>query len=405
MSLSETTISPESTPIVDDRKIAKTAGYYLAFTALGMVAAVLGPTLPGLAEHTQTELREISFLFTARSFGYLIGSLLSGRLYDRLPGHPLLAAVLILVAATMALTPMVPLLWLLIVVLLFMGMGEGVLDVGGNTLLVWVHRHKVGPFMNALHFFFGAGAFIAPIIIAQAVKMSGDIHWAYWSLALLIFPISLWLLRLPSPLVQTVSEDEPTGQVNHLLVALIVFFFFLYVGAEVTFGGWIFTYTVTLELTTETFAAYLTSAFWGMLTVGRLAAIPIAFRVRPRFILLSDLLGCLTSVGIILLWPNSLVAVWLGALGLGFSMASIFPTTLNLAEGRMTITGRVMSWFFVGASIGAMFLPWFVGQLFDSFGPQMMMFIILIDLLIATGLFFILISYSTRTKAGNEEKI
>jgi FHS family Na+ dependent glucose MFS transporter 1 len=174
------------------------------------------------------------------------------------------------------LTPTIPLLWLLIAVLLLMGIGEGVLDVGGNTLLVWVHRRKVGPFMNALHFFFGAGAFIAPIIIAQAVKMSGDIHWAYWILALLILPVSLWLLRLPSPTAQTISKDDPAGQVNHLLVALIVLFFFLYVGAEVSFGGWVFTYAVTLELTTETFAAYLTSAFWGSLTVGRLLAIPIA---------------------------------------------------------------------------------------------------------------------------------
>jgi FHS family Na+ dependent glucose MFS transporter 1 len=405
MSLSETTIAIESVPTAEDRKIAKTAGYYLAFTALGMVAAALGPTLPGLAEHTQTGLREISFLFTARSSGYLIGSLLGGRLYDRLPGHPLMTIVLMVMAVTMALTPIIPLLWLLIAVLLLMGIGEGVLDVGGNTLLVWVHRHKVGPFMNALHFFFGAGAFIAPIIIAQAVKMSGDIYWAYWSLALLIFPISLWLLRLPSPPAQTVSEDRPTGQVNHLLVALIVCFFFLYVGAEVAFGGWIFTYAVTLALTAKTFAAYLTSAFWGMLTVGRLVAIPLAIRVRPRFILLGDLLGCLVSVGIILIWRDSLIAVWLGAFGLGFSMASIFPTTLNLAERRMTITGRVMSWFFVGASTGAMFLPWFIGQLFDAFGPQMVMLIILIDLLIATGLFFVLISHSARAVTGNGEEI
>jgi hypothetical protein len=34
-----------------------------------------------------------------------------------------------------------------------LGMAEGALDVGGNTLLVWVHQEKVGPFMNGLHFF------------------------------------------------------------------------------------------------------------------------------------------------------------------------------------------------------------------------------------------------------------
>ena len=35
-----------------------------------------------------------------------------------------------------------------------------------NPLLVWVHGDEVGPAMNGLHFFFGVGAFLSPIIIA-----------------------------------------------------------------------------------------------------------------------------------------------------------------------------------------------------------------------------------------------
>lgn len=385
----------------DERKTAKTAGYFMAFISLGMIAAVLGPTLPGLAEHTGSTLREISYLFTARSLGYLLGSLLAGRVYDRLPGHYLMAATLVVMAVTMALTPVIPLLWILIIVLVAMGLGEGMVDVGGNTMLVWVHREKVGPFMNALHFFFGVGAFIAPIIIAQAVAMSGDIYWAYWTLALLIVPVSLWVLQLPSPTPQRVSEKRTAGEVNHYLVALIFLFFFLYVGAEVAFGGWVFTYAVTLELSNETMAAYLTSAFWGMLTVGRLVGIPIAMRARPRYILLGDLLGCIISLALMLLW-RSPAAVWLGTLGIGFSMATIFPTTINLAERRMVMTGNVMSWFFVGASSGAMVLPWLIGQLFDTSGPSVVMSIILIDLLIATGLFFVLIAQS-KTDDETEE--
>ena len=38
-------------------------------------------------------------------------------------------------------------------------------------------------------------------------------------------------------------------------------------------------------------------------------------------------------------------------------VASIFPTTLSLAERHVTITGQVAGWFFVGASLGGMSLP------------------------------------------------
>ncbi len=402
--MSELTASTKSVSTLDTGgRISKTAAYYLAFIALGLTSASLGPTLPGLAENTHTHLREISFLFTARSLGYLLGSFFGGRLYDRRPSHPVMGLMIIGVALALALIPTVSLLWILVGLLLILGLAEGGVDVGGNTLLVWVHRHQVGPYMNGLHFFFGIGAFLSPLIIAQAVLVSGTISWAYWILAMLVVPAALWLLRLPSPVAQKVSKDGSVGQVNHRLVALIVLFFFLYVGSEVAFGGWIFTYAVELKIATETVAAYLTSAFWGALTVGRLLAIPIAARVRPRYILLGDVVGCIVSVGLILAWPGSLAAVWLGTLGMGLSMASIFPTMLSLAERRMTVTGQVTGWFFVGASAGGMSLPWLIGQLFESTGPQVVMTAILVDLVLALGILFVLLAFSTPTVVKAEK--
>jgi fucose permease len=397
----DATLSQEAAHPVAGR-LSKTAAYYLAFVALGLTTAALGPTLRSLAENTQANFGQISFLFTARSLGYLIGSFIGGRLYDRRPGHPVMALMIIGVAIGLVLIPTASLLWLLIGILLMVGLAEGAVDVGGNTLLVWVHRHLVGPYMNGLHFFFGLGALLSPLIIRQARLISGDITWAYWILALLVATTALWLLRLPSPPAQTVSKDGPAGQVNHRLVALIVVFFFLYVGAEVGFAGWISTYTVELNIAGETVADLLTSAFWGALTLGRLLAIPIATRVRPRYILLGDLLGCLVSVGLMVIWPGSLAAVWLGALGLGLSMASIFPTTILLAERRMTVTGQVTGWFFVGASPGGMCLPWLIGQLFESIGPQVVMITLLVDLILNLGILLILLAYSTPPTAKKE---
>jgi fucose permease len=255
-------------------KISKTIAYYLAFIALGMTTASLGPTLPGLAEHTQTRLGEISFLFTARSLGYLLGSMRGGRWYDRTPGHRIAALMLLLMAGMMALIPSLPLLWLLAAALLALGFGEGTLDVGGNTLLVWVHRERVGPFMNALHFFFGVGSFLAPLIIAQAILLSDDITWAYRALAILILPAAALLWRLSSPEIPQAARDEQAGRANYGLVALFALYFFLNVGAEGSFGGWIYTYARAMNLGTEITAAYLTSAFWGAFTVGRLLSSP-----------------------------------------------------------------------------------------------------------------------------------
>jgi MFS transporter, FHS family, Na+ dependent glucose transporter 1 len=389
---------PDTTATPTGRSLlrAQTASYYGAFIALGLVAAVLGPTLPSLQANTRTQLQDISLLFTMRALGYLLGSLQGGLLYDRRRGHPIIAIVLVGIAGLLAVVPLIKFLWVLVAIFLLIGVGEGMLDVGGNTLLVWGHGASVGPYMNGLHFCFGLGAFLAPIIVAQIVALGGASMWSYWVLAALIAPVALALLRLPSPAARHSVYADVEVRIDYWLVAFIVLFFVLYVGAEVGFSGWVFSYAAALRLTNTESAAYLTSAFWGALTLGRLLAIPLAARLRPRTILLADLAGCLLSVGCIVLWPGSMAVLWLGAAGLGLAMASIFPTMLSFAARRMPTTGKITSWFLVGASFGAMSLPWLIGQLFEPLGPRIAMIVILIDLLAACAVFLLLIRYAGR---------
>lgn len=393
MSIPVTTITEEPALPQNIRPIASTIAYYAGFIALGLSVASLGPTLPSLAQHTRTNLGEISFLFTAHALGYLLGSFQGGRLYDRMRGHLVLSAALFLMVAMMVLVPTIPALWALTLVVLLLGVSQGTVDVGGNTLLVWVHRNKVGPFMNGLHFFFGVGAFLSPVVIAMAMSRTGDIDWAYWALALMILPAAVLFLYIPSPKDHASSTSQASNGISVMTVVLIASFFFLYVGAESSFGGWIYTYALKRDLANATSAAYLTSAFWGALTVGRLVGIPIAARFRPRTILAADLAGCLASISLILLMPGSLVATWVGTLGMGFAQASIFPTVISLAERRMLITGKVTGWFFVGSSLGGMTLPWLIGQLFERIGPQAAMTAILVDLVISVFVFAALILY------------
>ena len=398
-------ISPVSGPPDTWQSVSTTISYYAAIFALGLAATVVGPTLPGLAKHTHTDLSTISFLFPARALGYMLGSLQSGRWYDHLPGHAVLAAGLLMMAVAMVLTPLMSLLWALTAAFLVLGVADGMVDVGSNTLLVWVYRDKVGPFMNGLHFSFGIGALLAPVVIAQAMAISGDIAWAYWVLAVLMLPGALWVLRLPSPTVPIGTHDGPTARGNRVLLVLIALFMALYVGAETGFGGWIFSYAVALHLSDAPGAAYLTAAFWGALTVGRLLSVPLATRVRPSTIVLGDLVGCLVSVGIMTLKAQSVIAIWLGTCGLGLFMASIFPTTLVFAERRMVITGRVTSWFLVGAGVGGMSLPWLIGQLFESMGPHVLLGTVMAALLVATGVFGIIMRCSMRPAMHNDAKV
>jgi FHS family Na+ dependent glucose MFS transporter 1 len=363
-------------------KLVLTAAYYLSFIMLGLLTAAEGPALPGLAENTASTLDQISLIFVFGSFGYLLGSLLGGQAYDRLPGHRVISLTLLAFTLCTALIPFMYRLWSLLFVLFVLGLAKGALDVGGNTLLFWVHSDKAGPFMNGLHFFFGLGASVAPLILARVLQVTGEIQWVFWLFALLSFPLAIWLWVLPEPPIVKTDSENGNAPFPIIPVALLVLAFVLYVGGEVGFGNWIYTYALTLGLGTNITSAYMTSAFWGTFTLGRLLGIWVSTRTRPATILVVDLLGCIASLGLVLLWRNSTIALWTGAIGLGLFMASIFPTTLMLAGERMRISGAMTGWFLAGASIGGMTLPWGIGQAFVRVGAVTMPILVLVSVVL-----------------------
>ena len=370
----------------------RAATYYLIIILVGFVASILGPSLPTLAANTGAQLALLGSLFTVRSLGGLIGSSLSGRLYDRFTGHRVLMITLIGLALSLAVTPLLSSVWLLWIFIFLWGLSESFLDVGVNTQLVWTYRARVSPYLNALHFFFGVGALLAPLLYVRSIDSTGQLNLAYWSLALAMLPLAIWVASISSPkspASDPTSNGETTFSVPVLLICLV---FFLYVGAEVSYGGWIYTYALESGLGNINTAGYLNSAFWGMLTFGRLLAIPAAMRIRPSQILTFALIGCLLSLGLLWLPNTTPQLLWIGTLGLGFSMAPIFPTMLAVAGRRLAMTGRVTGWFFVASNAGGMTVPWLTGLFIQALGPQSMMPLLFLDVGLAALTFAVLIA-------------
>lgn len=371
------------------QKHITTTAYYLAFILLGLTIAAEGPTLLKLAEHTSSALDQISSIFLFGSLGYLLGSYTGGRLYDRVSGHRFMSGVLVCLGMTVALVPLASSRWALFTIVLVSGIFKGGLDVGCNTLLLWVHNETVGPFMNGLHAFFGVGAFIAPLIVARVISVTGDIYWVYWIFAIAALPLALWIWNLPSPVSRAVPAHHESAPFPILPVLTMVLCFVLYVGGESGYGAWIYTYAFTLRFGTVVTAAYLTSAFWGSFTLGRLFGIWVSTRARPMTILALDFAGCIISLGLILLFQESAVMLWIGTVLFGISQASIFPTFLTLAEERMHITGTIAGIFLVGAGAGGMILPWLIGQAFVKVSPNAMMGLIFIGVFLNLLMWFL----------------
>ena len=367
-----------------NQKYNVTAAYYLTFILLGFTIAVEGATLLQLARNTSSTLDQISLIFFFGSLGYLTGSYASGKIYDRVPGHRIMAGVCVLLALCMTLIPVSKILWILLVVVFILGVAKGALDVGCNTLVIWVHREKAGPFVNGLHAAFGLGAFTAPLVVQSIITATDSINWVYWSCAMIAIPIGLWLNWTPSPVARKTPDQHVNSPVQAIALVMMVLCFAFYVGAESGYGNFIKTYTIILDLGSESQANFLNSAFWGSFTLGRLLGIWASTRFHALSLLYVDLAGCLASAIFVFLIPGSVTALWIGTVLLGIFLASIFPALLALSDERMHITGSMAGWFLVGASLGGMTIPWGIGQAVVRFGGRAMTEIIIACLLANT---------------------
>lgn len=403
MTMTTTSMSARSNP-KQSKRMQYSFAYFTTFLILGIATSAFGTTLPDLADQTGSTLRQISVIFSANALGYILGSLLGGWLFDRRQGHPVLANTLITFCLLFFILPLVPSLWLLVTIIGFVGFGMGIIDVGGNTLIVWLFGRDVGPYMNTLHLSFGVGALLSPLLVDRVVISLGEIRWVYWILAFLIVPIIFWLTRIPSPdrpADTAQSEGATPVRRNSIMIILISGLFFLHVGTELGFGGWIYSYAVAVQIGPDTAARLLNAIYWGGFTLGRLISIPLAIKLRPQTMILIDLIGALASFSVLLFLPAWPPAIWAATFGLGLSVASLFPSSINLTERLMPITGRVTSYLLVGGNAGSMIIPWFIGQMFETEGPQSMVIILAGAIAIELVLFLGILLYSKQRSDFN----
>jgi FHS family Na+ dependent glucose MFS transporter 1 len=420
------------------RRWSITAGYFGSFFSIGLCLASLGPILPVLAEKTGSTIDQLALLFGMRSMGYMVGSLLGGVIFDRVRRtHLPLLVGNVLCACGCALLPSLTTVSSLGAALTTQGLCMGLLDTGGNVLLIWLQgSERVEPYMQCMHFCFALGAVLSPLLIEATIRASNardgdgpdEIAAAFYFMCGSLACSSIPLIGpgpRPPPKPEQLSADADTAarpassaRCNRiwctgktLLVASSGLCLMVYVGLEVGFGGFIFTFSSTELHLSGTYARTLNSLFWGGLALGRLGAVPLATRFKPHTLLYVDFLGCLVAALLMLTWHATSPAtrgnaslplnasygnldlgrcngtyvataadasaidgavpincslptavprgggggdalVWLTTGLFGLSMASVFPT-----ERSMHVSGFVASIFVLCASCGEALLP------------------------------------------------
>ncbi|XP_014820044.1 PREDICTED: sodium-dependent glucose transporter 1 [Calidris pugnax] len=374
-----------------------------------MSIAVLGPTFPNLAANVHKNVSDIYYIFVGRSLGYLGGSVVGGVLFDWMNAHLLLALSMLGTTAGLYGIPWCEKSLLLTVLMSVIGASMGILDTGGNVLVLNTWGAEAGPHMQALHFSFALGAFVAPILAKMALGGSksqdlpvadqanqsvwrsvptapsasaasalkhhfgADFLWSYVVIGTYLLFVSFFFFILYSKggsardKSKAASQKGMFAKYHYALITLLFIFFLFYVGAEVTYGSYIFTYAKVFAEMKENEAAALNSVFWGAFAACRAVAIFCAACLYPGTMILLSIIGSALSSSCLAFFARYPASLWVGTAVYGASMATIFPSGISWIEQYTVVQGKSASLFVVGAALGEMCIPAAVGYLQGRF--------------------------------------
>jgi fucose permease len=345
---------------------------YLTFLLFGAFTAAIGPTLGELSQQTGSSVAVIGGVLTFLFLGSVVAQLAGGPLSDWLGHKPvLLTSMAILAVGILAFTNARSLPWMFALAL-FTGLGQGGVDMGANLVVTDAAPRNTTSALNLLHFFFGLGAFIGPALVGFSIMFLGAgliIQWIIAGAFLLLTLAMALALRggTPGPAEPSLSAPEAGVGANVYLSPLLWLMsalMLVYVGVEIGLGSWISTYMGFSTGMLAQYGAWVTSAYWAALAVGRLAG-AAASRTIGRIRLLEIALAGSLLGGVGLFFshesavPTILCLVWIA-----FSYGTVYPTTVALATSAFPRgTGKAVGILVALGSVGAAALPLLAGHL------------------------------------------
>lgn len=109
-------------------------------------------------------LKTMSWLFFSHDLGLLIGTLVGGFLAVSMDTNFVISACLVSNAMCITFIPTLHDFGTMIFLVLSYGLSLGIPDCLTNVMLVKIFGKEVAPFLQGVHFFYGFGAFISPLV-------------------------------------------------------------------------------------------------------------------------------------------------------------------------------------------------------------------------------------------------
>ncbi|KAK7438403.1 hypothetical protein VKT23_018016 [Stygiomarasmius scandens] len=340
-----------------------------------------GPLLPRIQEVYQIKFVVASLIFVCACVGFVSGAMANVYLSERMKfGKILLLGGLFPLISFVIQAPALPFPAFVLSYVLT-GAGIALQHAQANAYVATLDRDPSAR-LSIFHAAYGLGAFSAPLAATQFAQMR---RWSFH------FLVSLGIASVNVVLIALVfrlrSKDECRAEIGlepsekgtsdrsvfrqifalksvHTMAAFI----FMYVGTEVTIGGWIVTYIIQLRGGGAD-SGYISSGFFGGLMLGRLALLPLNKLLGlRRVVILYAVLSI--SLELTIWFVPSLIGNGVAVSIIGVLFGPLYPIAVSVAGTvipKWLFTGSI-GWIAGFGQAGGAALPFITGAMADGVG-------------------------------------
>ncbi|PVF93674.1 MFS general substrate transporter [Serendipita vermifera] len=415
---------PSITPEMHKRERLVLFAMCFALFIAGWNDGTLGPLLPRIQAWYGVNYAIVSVIFATACVGCIIGSITNIWLADRFSFGTIIVAASLCQIITFSIQTTAPPFPVFCLLWAFNGAGLAIQGAQTTGLVASIRRNGSEK-MGILHAIYGLGAFATPFVSTQFAQMP---RWSFHFLvslgiALINTNILFWTvggqsleavlesIGSPSQQVQrsngeradstpTENEDgstnEPRGRssISQILrsqvVHVMALFILVYVGIEVTIGGWIVSFLVNVRGGGPS-SGYVSSGFFGGLTVGRIALLWVNRKVGERTAVFIYAALAIALELVVWLVP-SLIGNAVAVSFVGLLLGPMYPLGMALAGRvlpRKILTGSI-GWIAAFGQAGSAVLPLMTGALASRYGLKALQPLLVAMMVLLAVLWFLI---------------
>ena len=350
-----------------------TALGYTSFVLVGWGALLVPSLVPAIERDFAQPDAGVGVLYLVSSLLYVIGSLGSGYLMERLGRGLVLPAAAFTMAAGLGLESVAPSWTVFVIGAGIGGLGSGAVEVGMNGLFLDRFHEDRGRALNRLHLCYSLGALAAPLAIGVLVGAGVAWRLPFAATSAVVFAVGLRLvtrdLGVPHVATATPSGGGPGGGPGGRRLPLPLVFLALaiacFVASESGTSSWMVRFLDAAPIGVATLAL---SLFWAGQAIGRL----IASRGADRFAPISVATACGLAAGAALVaavmvpWIAASIALFAVA---GVACGPIYPMIVASAGAQYPARANAVSGVLVAAAVaGSVVYPPVMGFISDGLG-------------------------------------